>query len=497
MFAPKQKQLSRHCSGGARELQRRMSVVSIFVLLARAAAQDVGGNAGTNQPGAQIVSTNAVQIETNEAPSPPPVVTNAFEAESALTNQFGVAPIQQPLLGPRTVGSTQLTSPLMGTSVFATPPGAGFAPGPPGPGIPLWGPIDVHPHLFYSVIYGNGIESQPGQQSKTFINTVSPGLLFDFGSHWKLDYTPSYAIYSSPAFHNTLAESVLFSGVTAYEDWAFNFSQSYARSDDPLIETGTQTAQEAYGTTLGAAYQMSSELSLQFGASQIFSFSDQFDNVRSWTGSSGLNYQVMPQLGMGILMSGGYNDVSAGSSMPFESIQGTMNFHPGKKLILTLSGGAEDMQFVHPGAPSLLTPVFSGSLLYQLFPATSISLSGSRSVTPSYFANQVEVATSVGASIRQGLSKKISLSLNAGYSTEPLTSIVPAPLPQYFLGAPPRTTLTEDLSNSSTSFGASLSYAVIERGAISIFYTINDNSSTQGNYAYSSHQVGLTLSYRY
>jgi len=497
VFAEKRKQLSRCCSGGAGELQRRMSVVAVFILLASAAGQDVGGNAGTNQPGAQIVSTNPVPGQVVEAQSPPAAATNLFEAENSLTNQFGLAPMQQPLLGPRTVGSTQLTSPLMGTSVFAAPPGAGFAPAPLGPGIPLWGPVDVHPQMFNSLTYGNGIESQPGQQKKTFVDTISPGLLFDLGSYWKLDYTPSYAVYSDPAFRNTLAESVLLSGRTTYEDWTLNIAQTYAKTDDPLIETGAQTEQEAYGTTLGAAYQMSSKLTLQLGASQVFSFADQFDSVRAWTGSSGLNCQIIPQFGMGLSLSGGYNDMSVGSSMPFESYQGTMNFRPGKKLSLTLSGGVEDTQFVHPSAPSLLTPIFSGSLRYQLFPATSISLSGSRSANPSYFGNQLEVATSVGGSIQQQLSKKLSLAFNAGYSTEPLTSIVPGPLPQYFLGTPPRTTLTEDLNNNSTSFGASLSYAVIKRGTISVFYSVNDNSSSQANYSYSSHQVGLSLSYRY
>jgi hypothetical protein len=470
-----------------------MSVLFIFALLARAAGQDVGGNAGSNQPGAQTLSTNSAPAESVETP----VVTNQFGGENDLTNLFEVTPVQQPVLGPRTVGSDQLTSPLMGTSVFAGSPGGAYSPGPLGPGIPLWGPVDVHPSLLYSLTYGNGIDFLPGQQAKTFVNTITPGLLFDLGTHWKLDYTPSYAVYSSPLFRNTLAESVLLSGDTTYEDWAFNFSQSYASFDTPLIETGLQTDQDAYVTTLGAAYQMNSKLSLQLGANQSFRFTDQFDDIRQWSGSSGLNYQFIPQFGMGLTLSGGYNDISVGSSMPFESVQGTLNFRPGKKLTLVLSGGGEDLQFVHPSAPSLITPVFSGSLQYQLFPDTLISVSGSRVVNPSYFGNQVEVATAVGGSIRQQLSKKFTLTVNAGYSTIPLTSIEPGPLPQFFLGTPPRTSLVVDEEDNSTSFGVSLSYAVVERGLISVFYTVNDNAAGQANYSYSSSQIGFSLSYRY
>jgi hypothetical protein len=290
---------------------------------------------------------------------------------------------------------------------------------------------------------------------------------------------------------------VLLTGFAASGDWSFNLAQSYALTDDPLIETGTQTDQEVYSTTLNAAYRMGSKLSLQFGASQIFRFTSDFDNVETWSGSSGFNYQFIPQLGMGISLAGGYNALSEGSSMPFESVQGTMNFRPGEKLSLTLSGGVEEMQFVDPSAPPLLTPIFSGNLQYQLFPSTVINLIGSRSSNPSYFGNQVEVATRVAASISQQFSKKWSAALNAGYSTEPLTSIVPAPLPRYFLGVPPTTSLVEDEEQNSTSYGIRLTYAVVERATISLFYTINDNSTGQANYSYSSHQVGLSLTYRF
>ena len=47
-----------------------------------------------------------------------------------------------------------------------------------------WGPIQLRPHLLYRLSYGNGIQSRPGEQSKTFINEIDPGMLFDIGEHW-------------------------------------------------------------------------------------------------------------------------------------------------------------------------------------------------------------------------------------------------------------------------------------------------------------------------
>jgi hypothetical protein len=145
----------------------------------------------------------------------------------------------------------------------------------------------------------------------------------------------------------------------------------------------------------------------------------------------------------------------------------------------------------------LLTPVFSAALTYNLSPYTSLSLGASRSFSPSYFANQYEVITSVSASIQQQLSKKLSLAFNAGYGTEPLTSLEPAPLPRYFVGTPPTTALAVDEKNTSTSYGVSLSYAVLTRVNLTTFYSVGENASTQANFKYSSTQIGFSLTYAY
>jgi hypothetical protein len=499
VFTSKQKQVFRRCAGGARKLQRRMSVVSIFVLLARAAGQDVGGNAATNQPGAQILSTNAAPIQNIVTPSPSsPDETNLLEAQSALTNQFGVISNQPPLLGPATVGSAEPLSPIMGTSALAGAPGP-VGPVTVGPGIPLWGPIDIHPHFLYTFLYGDGLQAQPGQQSKTVINTFAPGFLLDFGQHWSIDYSPSFGFYSNPLFKNTTDESVLLRGNWTYEDWGFGLSQGYVSSTQPLIETGTQTAQEAYATALNASYQMGSKLSLQLGLNQNIRDASGAGvaNLREWTTQDWLNYQEGTMFGMGIGLILGYDDLSIGSDMPYEQIQGRINYHPGPKLTLTLSGGAEDRQFTGPSAPSLISPIFSVALQYQICQPTTLSVAASRAVTPSFYANQIETVTSVGGSIRQQLSKKFSLEADVGYTSEPQTSIVPGPLAIYYIGQPTQSTLEVVNHDTVTSYRISLSYAVVDRATLSVFYSLSDNSSSQVNYAYTSKQFGLSFSWRY
>ena len=104
-----------------------------------------------------------------------------------------------------------------------------------------FGPVAMRPHLDYQFSYGNGIQSSPGQQQNSIVQQVAPGVLFNLGDHWALDYTPILHFYSSSSFHNTVDQSVQLSWGTAYRDWFFSGSQGYASSSNPNIQTAAQT----------------------------------------------------------------------------------------------------------------------------------------------------------------------------------------------------------------------------------------------------------------
>jgi hypothetical protein len=477
-------------------VRQAVCIFPVFFLLASAAGQTVGGNAGTNQPATQIVPTNAAPVENVETPSLPPPVIEQLQEQSPLTNSFGVTPGQPVPLGPASAGQAQPAAPIMGTSAIAGPPAS--APVALGPGILLWGPITLHPGLLYSYTTGNGIEAQAGQQSRTAVNKIAPRLLFELGMNWSLDYNPTLSYYSNPQFKNNMDQSVSLHGNWSNEDWSFGVSQTYVSSTQPLVETGTQTAQEAYVTSLNASHQMSGKLSLQLGLDQSFRNAQGLTDSKQWTGDGWLNYQAMKSFGAGIGVTLGYAKVDPGSDMPTEQLQGRINFNPGPRLSLTVSGGAEDRQFIGPSAPSSISPVFNGMLQYQIFQATSVNLNASESVTPSLYANQIETITTYGLSVHQRLSGKISVDANVGYTTEPLTSIVPSTnLPPFFFGTPPKTALAEVRDDTIYSYRMSVSYAMLRRLSFSAFYSITDNASGQTSFAYWSHQVGLSLNYQY
>src|ERR1019366_810681 len=81
-----------------------------------------------------------------------------------------------------------------------------------------WGLLTLRPHVFYSLIYANGLESSPSNHQSTVINEISAGMLINIGRHWSLDYNPSFIYYSNRHFQDSLDQSVLLTGGTSHGD---------------------------------------------------------------------------------------------------------------------------------------------------------------------------------------------------------------------------------------------------------------------------------------
>ncbi|HEU5125776.1 MAG TPA: hypothetical protein VFW05_17125 [Verrucomicrobiae bacterium] len=351
-----------------------------------------------------------------------------------------------------------------------------------------WGPVVLHPRLGYTFTYGNGIHSRPGEQEKTIIQRVTPSLGMTIGRHWNLNYTPSLSFYSSDEFKDTLDHSVSLSGATSYEDWAFSVSQSYARSSESRVETARQTDQETYSTSLGATYLINSAWSVEMGVSQSFRFTGggyanaQRDS-RNWSTMEWLNYQYSPALGFAVGVGGGYDDVGVGSDMTSETLQGRVTFRVTEKVNLSVNGGGEVRQFLDSEEPDLLSPIFGASISYSPFKVTTISLSGSRSVSSSYFQNQVTENTSVSLGLTQRLFGRYSLGLSGGFSTTDYRASASG--------------LSVSRSDENSFFRVSLGTGFLKRGTVSIFYSVSKNSSNNDDFGYSSDQMGFSLSYGY
>jgi len=422
---------------------------------------------------------------------------NPYQTTPTNAYQIQMNNAQSQAYGPTMPGSGLLGSPYLGTSSLAATSRPNGIYIPEGPGIPIWGPIVAFPHILYSLTYGNGIEAQPGFNSTTWINTIAPGVLFTLGSHWALDYTPTFAFYSNPSFDNTIDHNVVLRGSTTYGDWNLSLSQSYVDTTQPLLETGTQAEQVAYLTALSAVWQMGSKLSTEYSVSQNFRFTPGFTSLHEWEESDWVNYEFLPQLVAGLGVTGGYNELSLGSDMPFGEINGRVTFRPGTKLSLTVQAGAEDTRFIHPAAPSTINPIFNVSAVYLIRESTTLTLSAARTVTPALYQNELNVTTTVTAALNLPVARNLHFNVAATYMSEPFTSIVPAPLPAGDFGVPPKTDLVLVRSDTRYNIRVGLTETFHTHLTGTIFYMWSDNSSSQANFSYTGNQFGLQAIYRF
>lgn len=346
-----------------------------------------------------------------------------------------------------------------------------------------WGVAHFHPRLMYRLSYGDGLPARPGEDVKTWIQELIPGITINIGDKWAVDYTPAFRFYSNDKFRDTIDHTVSLHGETAYNDWLFGFSHMSALTSDPLIETGQQTDQEQHVTSLSGVYQINSEVSLELGLNQSLRFAEQFTDSMQWSTIDWLNYQLAPHLGVAFGLGGGYLDMSEGSDMTFEQVLGRVTFAAGEKLTFSGNGGADIRQFLDSGLNTLVNPIFGLSANYMPFEATTLTVSGGRSVNASYYSSQITEDTFLSAGLRQRFFEKLFLNVAGGYR-----------ISSYQASAVGINVSRED---KGPFFSVSLNMTILKRGTAGVFYYYSENTSTTGGYGYSSSQVGLEIGYRF
>ena len=344
------------------------------------------------------------------------------------------------------------------------------------------GPLTLRPHPYYQFLYGSGILVATNQPVNTTIQQISPGFLIDVGSHLTLDCTPTWTLYSNKKFNDTFENAAGLTWGGAYNSWVFGVSQSYAASSAPTIQTGTQTSQENYLTAVSASYNFNSKMSMDLAANQNFNFADQLESYREWSTLDWLNYQFWPRLGVAAGVGLGYDDVPSSPDMLFEQYQGRVQWRATDKISFQLHGGVEDRQFHGGGQSDLISPVFDGTIQYQPFEVTKLSLSAQRSVSPSFFQDQTTENTSFSGDLNQRLLGNFYLDFNGGYQVTKYTTSA--------------SNVAVNRKDDYYFLNAKISCNLLKRGTIAAFCQLGDNSSSAG-YGFESRQFGVQIGYSY
>ena len=346
-----------------------------------------------------------------------------------------------------------------------------------------WGPVNFRPRLDFGVSYGDGLMASPGFQQETAMVNISPGMSFELGSNWALNYTPRLSYYSHEDFEDTVAHYVSLKGGALLGDWRLGLLQTYDRSSDPLVETGAQTDQENFSTMISARRPVGSRMLLELGFSQLFRSADEFSSSRTWSTTDWLNYQVASRLSVGAGLGAGFDDVSDGTDMTHEQLLARVNARIAEKLNFNLNGGVEFRQFRSSEADSVMNPIYGASIQYRPFQYTTLTLAGSRRINPSLFEDQINDTTSISLGLSQRLLGLFFLTVSGGLSTTEYSSTFGD--------------VSAVRSDDHFTFLSSLSYSFFKRATASVYYQYGKNQSDSAEFEYDTNQVGLNLSYRF
>ncbi|MDR3458993.1 MAG: outer membrane beta-barrel protein [Verrucomicrobiae bacterium] len=354
-----------------------------------------------------------------------------------------------------------------------------------------YGPVVFRPHPYYHFQYASGIQSGTNNSQSSIIQEFAPGIAVDLGRHWVVDYTPTIRFYSNRAFRNSIDHAATLTGGTAYEDWAFNLSQSFVKSDSTLVDTATQTRTEAYDTELGAERVLNDKMFAQFGVSQVFNFVSGLQNSRTWSTMDWLNYVYASRLNFGLGAGGGYTMISSDSSansnpnQSFEQLQARVQWRATDKVFFGVNAGLEERQNLAAGYKDELNPTFGASIDYAPFTHTDITLAAGRTVGSSDYSiiAQSTETTTVSLSVNQRLLEDYNLSMGVGYTQTEYTIA---------LGG-----LSGFRTDDNYNFNVRLGRSFLKRGNVAVTYQYSKNSSNVSGFSYNSSQIGFEVGYSY
>ncbi|MCC7374094.1 MAG: hypothetical protein IT581_05535 [Verrucomicrobiales bacterium] len=387
----------------------------------------------------------------------------------------------EPDWAPTTAPRSPLLRPGLGTSAIGgTHFGhSSFGRGGPGATPIQLGPVDVRPRLGYQILYGSGLPSLGRNSEATLLHTVSPGVAFNMGRYWSVNYAPSIRIYDQEGYENTVNHTVTLNGGADWENWHFGLRHATAITSDPLVETGQQTDQTVHTTAINGRWKRNPRGTYSFSIDQRLRDTTRANNVNSWSMDNAYDYAVRPKLRVGLGVGVGYDMVEPGSDMIDQDLSLRVSGPLGDRIDYHLSGGAGFREFMDSDASTAITPKLGLNITYRMLEMTMLSVGASHGTSTSYFSDQFTENTTVQGGVTQRLSERWSVSASGGLrltnyrSTKGSTSIQ-----------------REDTTTFAT---VSTGTQILTRLSLSIFYSYRANASDSSSYGFDSHQVGMSL----
>ncbi|MEO5959997.1 MAG: hypothetical protein ABIR80_12845 [Opitutaceae bacterium] len=339
------------------------------------------------------------------------------------------------------------------------------------------------PRLSYRFLRADDILAQPGKFESSIIQAISAGVTVDFGTHWKADYEPSWIFYSNQAFSDTLDHALTLSGTTSYDDWTFQFTQGFATTSQPVIETAAQTESKNFSAGVLANYRLGRRTLLDTGINWSLRLTKVYPDSRDWSTRHSLRYKFSPGLEAGFTVSLGLSDMGDNAKTAYTRPGVQIGWRPSDKLIVDLHGGLEIREGKSRNSDTSSDPIAGILVTYRPFEPTTFRLSHSRSVYPSYFEQLLNRNTASSVGIDQRFLKRFQAS--ATWTRGKAVYIFS------------QTGANAGRDDTYRSFSGRLGAVAFKKADVAILYQTSGNSSNASGFGFGSTQYGFEVGYRF
>jgi hypothetical protein len=343
--------------------------------------------------------------------------------------------------------------------------------------------LATRPAFNYSFMHIEGVLAEPGIKRSTSVHSASVSLHWNLGEFIMLRYHPSWTHYSTAEFDDNFGHDATALWQRRFVDWNARASHTFRRASLPLVETGQQTHLDTHVTTVEAQRPLGARTTLELGLRQHLREAESFSSNKEWSTEDWLHYQLTSSVAISGGIKLGYVEVDQSPDMDFRQLRGRVRWLVSEKIHLDAQAGVERRGFTSTGVEDADTPVFGGSFVYRILETTTFSLSGDRSVAPSYFQNQVNRSVTWQAGLAQRLLGRFQL--EAYYVRRDASFHAAA------------TGLVVRREDDGESVQVRIRTGLFNRGTIGVFYQHRTNDSTDALYDFSGNQWGLDIGFSY
>lgn len=346
------------------------------------------------------------------------------------------------------------------------------------------GRLIFRPLVSYRYLLTDGLLSQPGRDSETEVHTATFGVAAELGPRWRFSYNAAQTYYSDDAFDDTLNHFANLDASVLYGEWSLHFHQSFAVSSEPLVETGRQTDQLSFGSTLQSSFRLTPHVVLSTDVSHQASetMTEFIPDTRQWSATERLMYQFSSRIEIGASLAVGYVIVKPGADSTFLRPQLETTWEATDKLSLELQAGYEQRS-IRDEAEDTNSPTLSTMIHYRPFEQTTLFLEIARGIDTSFVRDTLSKYDRWSFGWQQRLLGR--LQLRVGYSDRDS---------EYISTLPGLEIVRNDRSRS---VDAAVTMAFLERATVTLSYRDAWGNSTSPGLDVDSRQFGVEIGYRY